>query len=132
MDYKDLLKKAKSELPTANQEHERFELPLVKGHIQGNRTVVSNFHQMAAVLRRDQHQFLKYLLKELATPGELKKNELILGRQVSASMINEKIKKYAKDYVLCKECGKPDTKLINDAKFSFLKCTACGAKYPVK
>jgi len=132
MDYQDLLKKAKQDLPKSNSEHGRFEVPKVKGHIQGNRTIVSNFNQIASVLRRDPQTFLKYLLKELATPGDLKKTGLILGSRVSASMINEKIQKYAKEYVICKECNKPDTKLIRDDRITFIKCTACGAKYPVK
>ena len=74
---------------------------------------------------------LKYVLKELATPGELQKNMLLIGRKVSAKLINEKIENYAKTFVICKECGKPDTKFEKDEGISFLKCMACGAKHPL-
>ena len=33
-----------------------------------------------------------------------------------------------KEFVYCKECGKPDTKLIKDERKYYIKCEACGAK----
>ncbi|MHA1988975.1 MAG: translation initiation factor IF-2 subunit beta, partial [Promethearchaeota archaeon] len=47
-------------------------------------------------------------------------------------IIQKKIESYVKEYVLCKECGKPDTKLIKEGRITFLKCEACGAKSSVK
>jgi translation initiation factor 2 subunit 2 len=132
MDYSELLKKAKKELPEEMASHERFELPKVRGHIQGSRTVVSNFSQIASTLNREEDHLLKYILKELATPGEFKNSVLIIGRKVSAAMINEKVEKYVREFVLCKECKKPDTKLVREEKVLFLKCLACGAKQPVQ
>jgi len=133
MDYKKLLKQARKELPETATTTERFEIPKVKGHIQGNRTIITNFQQIATLFRRDQEHVLKYILKELATPGEIKKSgSVIIGTKVSAGRINEKIKEYAHEFVFCPECGKPDTKLEKDEKFTFIKCLACGAKNYVK
>ena len=132
MNYEKLLKRAKKDLPDSAEETSRFEIPLVRGHIQGNRTILSNFNQIAAALRRDQEHLLKYILRELGTPGEIKKKGVIIGRKVSASMINEKIQQYAKEFVLCKECKKPDTKLVKEDRVMFVKCLACGARHPVK
>ncbi|MBS3113256.1 translation initiation factor IF-2 subunit beta [Candidatus Woesearchaeota archaeon] len=132
MDYKEMLKKAKKELPEDVKNTERFEIPKVKGHIQGNKTIITNFTQIIDALRRDAQHLLKYLLKELATPGEITKTSLIIGAKVSASKINEKIERYAKEYVLCKECNKPDTTILKEGDFAFIKCMACGAKHPVK
>jgi translation initiation factor 2 subunit 2 len=132
MDYKSLLQKAKAELPQRNEATERFEMPKVRGHLEGNKTVISNFMQIVDAFHRDIEHILKYLLKELATPGEIKNNLLIFGTKVSAAKINEKIERYAREYVLCKECHKPDTKIIKEGGFTFLKCTACGARQPIK
>lgn len=132
MDYASMLNKAKEELPEDVKCSARFEIPKVKGHIQGNKTIVNNFMQIVDMIHRDAQHLLKYLLKELATPGEISKNTLILGSKISASKINEKIEKYVSEFVLCKECCKPDTKIIKEGEFSFLKCMACGAKHPVK
>lgn len=127
-----MLEKARKELPESVLKTERFEIPKVKGHIQGNKTIVSNFNQIANVLRREPEHLLKFVLKELATPGEIRKGAVIIGRKVSASRVNEKIEKYAKEYVICPECKKPDTQLVRENKVMFIKCLACGAKHPVK
>lgn len=133
MDYKKMLEDVRKNLPEAVFLKERFEIPNILGHIQGNRTVISNFLQIASVLRRDVSHLLKYVLKEIATPGEIKKSgALILGTKVPASRINEKIRQYANDFVLCFECGKPDTKIEKGEGLTYMKCTACGAKNIVK
>ena len=102
MDYEKLLKKAKKELPKVEEASERFKIPKVKGHIQGSKTIVNNFVQIANTLRREPAHFLKYVLKELATPGVINKNSLIMGSRVPASRINEKIEQYANLYVFCR------------------------------
>jgi translation initiation factor 2 subunit 2 len=132
MDYKAMLKKGRDELPESVFNAERFEIPKVVGHIEGNKTIISNFHQIAGVLRRTAEHLLKFVLRELATPGDLRQNMLILKAKIPASKINEKIRKYANEFVICSECGKPDTKIIKEGPVSYLKCNACGAKHAVK
>ena len=131
MDYKELLKKAKKELPEVKESSERFKIPKVKGHIQGSKTIVNNFVQIANTLRREPAHFLKYVLKELATPGVINKNSLLMGARIPASRINEKIAQYAELYVFCRLCKKPDTKLIKSGNLTKIKCTACGASYTI-
>ena len=126
-----MLSNARKELPESVLQKERFEIPTVKGHIQGNKTVISNFHSIAEILRRPSDHIVKFVLKELATPGELKKTALIIGTKVSSTRINEKIRQYANTFVLCKVCGKPDTKITKEKKLSYMKCMACGTKYPI-
>ena len=132
-DYKKLLKEVRKELPEHVFQKERFEIPKVKGHIQGNRTVISNFLQIANVLGREPEHMLKFVLRELAAPGEIKKSgSVIMGSKVPASRINEKIKQYANSYVFCYECGKPDTKIESKGNLSYIKCMACGARHSIK
>ena len=132
-EYKKILEEVRKNLPEVVFIRERFEVPKVLGHIQGNRTVISNFLQIASALRRDIQHLLKYVLKELAAPGEIKKSgALILGTKVPASRINDKIRQYANEFVLCFECGKPDTQIVKEEGLTYMKCTACGAKNIVK
>ena len=131
MNYEKMLKEGRKKLPESVFTKERFEIPKVKGHIQGNRTIISNFHAIANALRRPPEHLVKFVLKELASPGELKRSALIIGAKTSASRINEKIRQYADIFVLCKTCGKPDTKIQKEGQISYLKCSACGAKYSV-
>ncbi len=133
MEYRQLLEKARKSLPESVFEKQRFDIPKVIGHIQGNRTILSNFLQIAINLGREPEHLLKYILRELATPGEAKKSgSVIIGTKISASRINEKIRQYANEFVLCLECGKPDTKIEKEGSLLFLKCTACGARHPIK
>lgn len=133
MEYEKLLARARERLPQSVFEKERFEIPKVRGHLEGNKTILTNFTQIASTLRREIDHLLKYVLKELATPGEINRSGLlILGAKIPASRINDKIKQYAHEFVLCPDCGKPDTEIKKEGDFSFLKCSACGSKHPVK
>jgi translation initiation factor 2 subunit 2 len=132
MDYEAMLNKGYESVPKDANSGERFEIPKAKGHIQGSKTVISNFFQIAKILRRDSQHILKFILRELATPAETKGTQIVFGRKVSAARLNETIEKYAKIFVLCKSCGKPDTQIIKKDRVDYLKCTACGAQSPIK
>jgi len=130
--YDKILSRARDKLPEKVLSKDRFEIPKVRGHIQGVKTIISNFNQIASTLGREQQQLLKYLQRELATPAEIDGPRLVLGRKISASLINAKIEQFAKEYVLCVECGKPDTKIMKEENIFTLKCTVCGAKHPIR
>jgi len=132
MDYKDMLKHAVEELPETKGTGERFQIPKIKGHLQGNRTVISNFNQIATTLRRKTEFMAKYMEKFLATKSIIEGNFVIFNTKLSSVKINERIQEFADEFVICKECGKPDTQLSKDSGIYFLKCSACGAKYSVK
>lgn len=132
MEYEKMLEKAKSQLGETTVTKERFEIPKVKGHLQGNKTVITNFNQIASILGREPAHLLKYLQRELATPANIDGPRLILGRRISATLINQKIESYSQTFVICPECKKPDTQLKKEDKILTLKCTACGAKRPIK
>jgi translation initiation factor 2 subunit 2 len=132
-DYEDLLKKAEEELPENVAGGERFIIEKVKGHLEGNKTVLINLTKIAKDLGRNIEHLLKYLLRELATPGKLIRGRIVLGTKVSAARINKKIKKYASEFVFCSECNKPDTELVEEkGGILYLKCLACGSKKPAK
>lgn len=130
--YEQLLKKAELELPEQAAGSDRFVIEKVKGHLEGNKTVLSNLKKIAKDIGRDEHHLLKYLLRELATPGKYVGERVIFGTKISASTINKKVKKYVSEFVYCSECSKPDTKLVEDKGAMYLRCTACGAKKIVK
>lgn len=132
MEYDQLLSRARSRMPEAVVERERFEIPKVIGHLEGNKTVISNFIKIADTLRRDPDHMLKFVLRELATPGGIRNGMLIIGTKTSAARINEKIRAYAIEFVLCPECGKPDTTIVTEGELAFMRCQACGNKKPVK
>lgn len=130
--YEELLQKAKEKLPKVESKKERFEIPKVKGHVEGNKTIITNFFNICDEFNRQPEQLLKYLQRELATPTDIDNKRLILKRKLSSKLINEKIEQYAKTFVLCPVCNKPDTKLIEEEDRLFIRCMACGAKNTVR
>lgn len=130
--YEEMLARAKEILPDEAEETSRFTIPNVKGHIEGSKTIINNWTQIADTLRRKPEHLLKYVQKEMATPGEIIKVSVVFGSKIPAGKINEKIKQYADEFVFCKTCGKPDTKLTKEANVYFLICQACGAKNSVQ
>jgi len=127
-----MLKNAKEKLPDEANIGIRFAIPKVKGHLQGNRTIISNFAQIATKLRRPVELLAKYLEKFLATKSIIEKNFIIFNTKLPSAKINEKIQMFADEFVICKECGKPDTQIKKDSSIYVLKCSACGAKYSVR
>lgn len=133
MEYKELLQRARKNIPESVFEKDRFEIPKVKGHLEGKKTVIINFLQISNLLRRPPEHMLKFLLKELAAPGEIRRNNrLVIGTKVAASKINEKIRQYANEFVFCHECGKPDTDIKKEGNLSVMKCAVCGSRQIVK
>jgi translation initiation factor 2 subunit 2 len=124
-----MLANAKASLPAIEQSQDRFQIPKVKGHLQGVKTVISNFGQIADALQRPPKHLLKFLTRELATTGEHVNQLVIFGSKLPASKVNEKVDAYAKEFVICKECSKPDTKLNKEGDIYYFKCQACGARY---
>jgi len=107
---------------------ERFEIKKVEGHHEGTKTIITNFLAVAGCLRRDPNHIAKFLFKELAAPGEVAGDRLILTRKVSSAHVNEKIEKYVAYYVTCGACKKPDTEITTESGKTYLRCLACGAK----
>lgn len=127
MEYEKLLDLAFENIKPM-EECGRFEIKKVEGHIEGNRTMISNFMQVASCLRRRPEHLAKFLLKELATSGEIAGERLILLRRISSDTINKKIEKYTNSFVLCPVCKKPDTEMVEDSGKKYVRCLACGAK----
>jgi translation initiation factor 2 subunit 2 len=129
--YEQLLDEAYKSIKHTESK-ERFEIPKAEGHFEGKKTILTNFFQIASYLRRNPEHFQKFLLRELAVSGQKEGDRLVLNMNVPSAKINEKIQQYAKEFVLCAECGKPDPELVKEDRFSFIKCMACGAKHSVR
>jgi len=131
-DYEKLLEQAYEKVKQVDNSSKRFEIPKVEGHFEGKKTILTNFYQISSHIRRNPEHFQKYLLKELAASGHIEGDRLILNMKVPSAKINQKIEQYVKEFVLCKECGKPDTEIKKEDRLSFVHCLACGAKHSIR
>lgn len=130
--YEQMLDEVYAKIKPIEASADRFESPKIEGHLEGTKTVLTNIPQISSYLRRNQEHLIKFLLRELATAGSFRDSVLILQRKINSQRINEKIEDYVKEFVLCKQCGKPDTEIVKDQGISFMHCLACGAKHPVR
>ncbi len=130
--YEEMLKRAYSKLKTISRSSERFTIPKVEGFVAGKNTIVTNITAISSSLRRPIEDIIKFLQKELAVSSKIKDDRLMLNSRINSAKVNEKIELYAKYFVICSECGKPDTEIISEKGIKFKHCLACGAKSPAK
>ena len=129
--YEHLLNRAMESLPENVVVKERFEMPKGVIFYEGNTTILRNLADIASRVNREADQIFKYLLKELGTAGEVDGERAIFQGKIPPTKVQERIERYVNRYVLCRECGRPDTKLIKKNRTLMLKCEACGAIHPV-
>lgn len=130
-DYENMLERAYKNLPEKTKERVRFEMPRPDSYIQGNKTLVRNFNQIVNAIHREQKHVLKFMTKETATSATVGEGKLVLNSKFSQMEIEKMFNAYMKRYVLCSECGKPDTKFIDHQGIKTIKCEACGAVAPL-
>ena len=131
-DYDTLLKRARSKLPKDVYEHVRFEIPDVVVVNEGRKTIIMNFSEIAQKLNREANHLIKFLTRELATSANQDGNRVIFQGRFISSLLNRRIDLYAKEFVICHECTRPDTHLIKEDRIMMVKCDACGARYSAR
>lgn len=130
--YTELLKRVKSNLPPPVSDGERFKVPEVDILVEGSTTVLRNFMDICDAIRRDPQHLSTYLLRELGTAGAIEDRRMVFKGKVIPQAVNDRIRSYVETYVICSECGRPDTHLVKEDRVVILECEACGAKRPVK
>ncbi len=132
--YSELLKRARNALPEQVFEKSRFQLPRIKTFREGNKTSILNWHEIIRVMNRDSGLVAKYMARELATSCTEEGTRLILQGKFPDGVILRNIENYSQNFVICPECGKPDTKLVREGKqrLTTMVCEACGARHSVR
>ncbi|MHA1707802.1 MAG: translation initiation factor IF-2 subunit beta, partial [Candidatus Heimdallarchaeaceae archaeon] len=116
MDYKELLERARKQLPEKVFEQSRFEIPKLRSIIEGNKTFIVNIREILAAINRSENHFLKFMAGELATSVTIEGTRAVFAGKHANSTLRNLLERYVKEYVICNECGKPDTQLITEAR----------------
>ena len=133
MDYEKMVDRLYASLPAETKRHERFEMPQAESFVQGNKTFVRNFGNILKVIKRERKHLFKFLAKETATSAAIDgSGRLVLNGKFSREQVNKLVSDYISQFVLCPECKKPDTKVVEKQGVRMLKCEACGAISSVK
>ena len=131
MDYEEQLDRALEQSPDIAGSGDRFQVPDPNVRQEGNVTVYENFQATVDELDRDDAHVVKYLQNELGTSGHIDESgRARLTGSFTAGRIESVIESYADAYVLCSECGLPDTKLERERGALIIRCEACGARSP--
>ena len=132
MDYKELLKRARSRLPSEILEHKRFEIPRPRSFVTGMRTILANFKEICDALNREPRHVLKFFSGEMATAATMQETRANFQGRFGRDTFERLIGRYVKEFVVCPICKRPDTKIVKERRFLFLICEACGAKSSVR
>lgn len=132
--YIELLDQALEKIPEDAKQQGRWEIPRVDLAYEGKSTIIKNWRSVIAELNRNEKHLFKKICKELGAAGTIQESagRAILKSIIKKTAINNQIKKYAKDYVICQTCNKPDTVIQKDGRNHVLVCQACGTRKIIK
>ncbi len=128
MDYEDQLDRALEETPEIEADSTRFEVPDPDVRQEGNVTVYENFQATVDRLDRDPDHVLRVLQNELGTAAHIDESgRARLTGEFDARRVKDAIETYTDRFVICSECGLPDTRLEEQQGTLVVRCDACGA-----
>lgn len=131
MEYDEQLDRALERTPDIENAHDRFEVPTPEVRVEGHVTVFENFQDVVDALGREESHVLKALQSELGTSAHIDESgRARLTGEFRQRRVEAAIEAYTESYVLCPECGLPDTRLEREQGAQLLRCDACGALSP--
>ena len=131
MDYESSLDRAMDNVPDIESSGERLSVPDAQAQKDGAFTRLTNLQDIADTLSRETDHVHRFVQRELGTNGKLEDGVGRYNGNFSGSDFDATIQSYVETYVLCGECGLPDTRLVTENRTPMLRCDACGAFRPV-
>ncbi len=129
MSYDEHLDSAMEATPDIEGGDSRFSVPDPDVRQEGNATVYENFQDTLDRLDRDEEHLMKYLQNELGTSAAIdERGRVRLTGEFKQSRVKDALAAYADTYVVCPECGLPDTQIVTEQGAEMLQCDACGAR----
>ncbi|AXR77291.1 translation initiation factor IF-2 subunit beta [Natrarchaeobaculum sulfurireducens] len=131
MDYESSLDRAMDEVPDIGGDEERLQIPDAETQKDGAFTRFKNLDEIADVLSREDEHLHRFVQREMGTSGKFEDGRGRYNGTFSQQDFNAAVDAYVDEYVLCTECGLPDTRLVREDRTPMLRCDACGAFRPV-
>jgi len=132
MDYESSLDRAMDEVPEIETGGERLSVPDAQAQKDGAFTRLTNLEDIADTVSRETDHLHRFIQRELGTNGQLQDGVGRYNGNFSGRDFDAAITEYVGTYVLCGECGLPDTRLVSEDRTEMLRCDACGAFRPVR
>jgi len=112
----------------------RYKMPTVFGKLEGrgngSKTVIPNITAVGLSLHRDPGEVNKFFGCELGaqTTYNVETDRAVVNGHHTDKALQEMIHKYIEAFVVCPNCGLPETEYKIKSGVIFHKCAACGAK----
>eukprot|EP01122_Echinamoeba_exundans_P009128 TRINITY_DN3154_c0_g1_i1.p1 TRINITY_DN3154_c0_g1~~TRINITY_DN3154_c0_g1_i1.p1 ORF type:complete len:228 (-),score=79.19 TRINITY_DN3154_c0_g1_i1:45-728(-) len=92
------------------------------------RVAWSNFSANCKSVNRKPEHVMEYVLAEFGTTGSVTAdNKLIIKGRFQSKQLENVLRKYIAEYVICRTCKSPNTELSKENRLTFKKCKDCGA-----
>ncbi|MFC5971045.1 translation initiation factor IF-2 subunit beta [Halomarina salina] len=131
MDYESSLDRAMENVPDIDSSGQRLSVPDAEAQKDGAFTRLTNLEDIADTLSRESDHLHRFVQRELGTNGKLEEGVGRYNGSFSGSDFDAAVESYVETYVICGECGLPDTRLVTEDRTPMLRCDACGAFRPV-
>jgi len=111
----------------------RYKMPLVFGKVEGRgngiKTVIPNISEVSLSLHREAGEVNKFFGCELGaqTSFSMKDDRAVVNGSHTDGALQSMVHKYVESFVLCPQCGLPETHYKIKSGCIFHKCAACGA-----
>jgi len=132
MNYDDALDRAMDSTPDIQADAERLTVPDAEAQRDGAFTRLTNLEGIADTVSRDPEHLHRFIQRELGTNGQFEDGVGRYNGNFSGRDFDTVLGKYVDAYVLCGECGLPDTRIVTEDRTEMLRCDACGAFRPVQ
>merc|ERR1711865_781551 len=133
--YEEMLVRVYQHLGKTRQPTGSFRMKPPSVHREGSKKVVLiNFPDICNCMNRPADHVLSFMLAELATSGSLDAAQRVTFKGIFKQQhIEVIVRKYLKEYVLCKLCKSPETTLVKDSntRLYFMTCNVCSASRSV-
>ena len=112
----------------------RYKMPKVYGKLEGrgngSKTVIVNISDVALSLHRDAGEVNKFFGTELGaqTTYNAETDRAVVNGHHSDAVLQQSMHKYIEIFVICPNCGLPETEYKIKSGTIWHKCAACGAK----
>ncbi len=101
---------------------------------EGNKkTIFANIHEICSRMKRTDEHVTSFLFAELGTSGSVDGSKrLVIKGRFQQKQIENVLRRYIVEYVTCKTCRSPNTKLEKgENRLYFVECLNCGSRRSV-
>ncbi|GAK63246.1 eukaryotic translation initiation factor 2 beta [Moesziomyces antarcticus] len=96
------------------------------------KTVFANVVDICKRMHRQPEHVIQFLFAELGTIGSVDgAQRLVIRGRFQPKQIENVLRRYITEYVICKTCKRPETKLTKENRIFFVTCEKCGSQRSV-